>query len=212
MYLGPDVADPKMRYTNSRLACASCHPGAGAEPGSLSLATAINKYPQISSRTGRRETIEQRINDCVTRSMNGRALPEDSSEIIAMVSYLRFLADKDAATGASMKQPHDGPTFNQPGRDPDLEAGEHVFEKRCAACHGKDGAGLLASTNRAEGYIFPPVWGENSFNEAAGLHRVTTAAEFIKAKMPAGKPDLDDSQAFDVAAYINSKPRPMAAK
>src|SRR5512146_2775556 len=42
--LGPDVADPKMRYTDGRLACASCHIGAGAEPGDLSLAAAMRRY------------------------------------------------------------------------------------------------------------------------------------------------------------------------
>ena len=51
-YLGPDVADAKMRYTDSRLACASCHLGAGVEPGNLSLATAYSKYPRTSPRSG----------------------------------------------------------------------------------------------------------------------------------------------------------------
>ena len=96
-FLGPDVADPKMRYMNSGLACASCHIGAGIDPGNLSLATAFNKYPRISPRSGGNETIEERINGCMMRSMNGRALPERGAEMIAMVSYLRFLADQDAA-------------------------------------------------------------------------------------------------------------------
>jgi thiosulfate dehydrogenase len=29
--------------------------------------------------------------------------------------------------------------------------------------------------------------------------------------MPLGKPDLNDDQAFDVAAYLNSQPRPQMA-
>jgi len=77
-YIGPDVADAKMRHMNSRLACASCHIGAGLEPGNLSLATAFTKYPRISPRTGGNETIEDRINGCMMRSMNGRALSEKS--------------------------------------------------------------------------------------------------------------------------------------
>jgi thiosulfate dehydrogenase len=210
-YLGPDVADPKMRYTDSRLACASCHIGSGAEPGNLSLVNAINKYPRISPRKGGNETIENRINGCMIRSMNGRALPEDGPEMIAMVSWLRFLADEDAEMGASQKKSHDGPAFKTPDRKANLEAGEHVFEKRCASCHGKDGAGLAASTKPLEGFLFPPLWGSNSFNDGAGLHRVLTAARFVKAKMPLGKADLDDDDAFDVAAYVNSKPRPEMA-
>ena len=207
-YLGPDVADPAMRYTASRLACASCHIGAGVEPGNLSLAVAMQKYPRKSPRSGGNETIQERINGCMLRSMNGRALAEDSPEMIAMVSYLQFLAEQDAATGAAQRKAHEPPAFKTPNRAADLKAGQDVFDKRCAACHGPDGSGLAASPNPLHGFVFPPLWGPNSFNDGAGMHRVLTAARFIKARMPLGNPDLNDDQAFDVSAFINSKPRP----
>ena len=209
--LGPDVADPRMRCTNSRLACASCHTGAGMEPGNLSLATAITRYPRLSPRSNGNETIEDRINGCMTRSMNGRALADDSLEMRAMVAYLGFLARQDAATAASLRKAHEPPAFKTPDRAANLEAGEHVFAQRCAACHGRDGQGLPASPDLVQGYVFPPLWGPNSFNDGAGLHRVLTAARFVKAKMPLGKPDLNDDEAFDVAAFLNSKPRPEMA-
>ena len=78
-------------------------------------------------------------------------------------------------------------------------------------CHGSDGSGLLATANPIHGYVFPPLWGPDSFNDGAGMHRVLTAARFIKARMPLGRPDLTDDEAFDVAAFINSKPRPEMA-
>lgn len=209
--LGPDAAEPKMRYTNSRLACASCHIGAGLEPGNLSLATAITRYPRISPRSGANETIQDRINGCMMRSMNGRALADNSPEMIAMVAYLGFLGKQDAAMAASQRKAHESPAFKTPNRTANLEAGQRVFEKRCAACHGQDGAGVPASPDLIHGYVFPPLWGANSFNDGAGLHRILTAAKFIKAKMPLGKADLDDDDAFDVAAFINSKPRPEMA-
>jgi len=207
-YLGPDVADPKMRHMNNRLACASCHIGAGVEPGNLSLATAFSKYPRISPRSGGNETIQERINGCMMRSMNGRALEEKSPEMAAMVAYLKFLADQDAGTGAAQKKAHESATFQTPKRAADLKNGEQVFGKRCAACHGKDGAGLAAAKDLLHGFVFPPLWGPNSFNDGAGMHRVLTAAKFVKARMPLGNADLDDDQAFDVAAYFNSRPRP----
>jgi thiosulfate dehydrogenase len=207
-YMGPDVADPEMRHMDSRLACASCHIGAGVDPGNLSLATAFNKYPRISPRSGGNETIQERINGCMMRSMNGRALSEKSPEMIAMVSYLRFLADQDAATGASQRKAHEPPAFKTPNRAADLKAGETVFAKRCSACHGQDGAGLAAAPDLVHGFVFPPLWGPNSFNDGAGMHRVLTAARFIKARMPLGSADLSDQEALDVAAFINSKPRP----
>lgn len=207
-YLGPDVSDPKMRHMNSRLACASCHIGAGVEPGNLSLATTFTRYPRISPRSGGKETIEERINGCMVRSMNGRTLANDSPEMIAMVSYVRFLADQDAGTGAARKKAHESAAFQTPKRAADLKNGEEVFGKRCAACHGKDGAGLQAAKDPVHGFVFPPLWGPNSFNDGAGMHRVLTAAKFVKAKMPLGNADLTDDQAFDVAAYFNSKMRP----
>jgi thiosulfate dehydrogenase len=209
--LGPDVANSQMRFTNSRLACASCHIGAGQEPGNLSLVAAISKYPRISPRSGGNETIQDRINGCMMRSMNGRALAESGPEMRSMVSYLRFLAEQDAATGAGAKKAHEPPAFKTPNRKADFAHGELVFGKRCAACHGKDGEGLVASTNPTEGFVFPPLWGKNSFNDGAGLHRVLTAARFIKAKMPLGKADLTDDDAFDLSAWVNSKSRPEIA-
>ncbi len=207
-YLGPDVADPKMRFMNSRLACASCHIGAGADPGNLSLAAAFKKYPRLSPRSGANETIQDRINGCMMRSMNGRALAENSPEMIAMVSYLRFLADQDAATSASRRKAHEPAAFKTPTRAAALNVGEEVFGKRCAACHGRDGAGLAAAPDPIHGFVFPPLWGPNSFNDGAGMHRVLTAARFVKARMPLGNANLTDDEAFDVAAFINSKPRP----
>ena len=185
-YLGPDVADPKMRFMNSRLACASCHIGAGVEPGNLSLATAFNKYPRISPRSGANETIEDRINGCMMRSMNGRALAENSPEMIAMVSYLRFLADQDAATSlAGVRRTNRRHSRRRIAR-PTSRRAKEVFGKRCAACHGQDGAGLAAAPDPVHGFVFPPLWGPNSFNDGAGMHRVLTAARFIKARMPLG--------------------------
>jgi thiosulfate dehydrogenase len=195
-YLGPDVM-------SSRLACASCHLGAGREPGTLSLATAFTKYPRLSPRSGGNETIQDRINGCMIRSMNGSPLAEDSPEMVAIVAYLRFLAAQDAGTGAALKQAHEPAAFQTPQRAADLKNGERVFGKRCAACHGREGAGLA--------FVFPPLWGPNSFNDGAGMHRVLTAAKFVKARMPLGNADLNDDDAFDVAAYLNSRPRPHMA-
>ena len=209
--LGPDVADSKMRYINSRLSCGSCHLGNGTEPGTLGLPPAFGHYPRFSPRTATKTTIEDRVNECMQRSLNGRPLPKNSPEMIAMASYIRSLSDRDAATGASARKAKEPPAFRTPSRAANREAGKRVFEQRCTACHGPDGAGLLASTDPIHGYVFPPLWGPDSFNTGAGMHRVLTAARFIKARMPLGRPDLDDDQAFDVSAFINSQPRPEMA-
>jgi thiosulfate dehydrogenase len=211
-YLGPDVSDPKMRYISSRLSCGSCHLGAGAEPGTLSLPESIHHYPRFSARQGTNTSIEDRVNECMQRSMNGNPLPKNSTEMIAIALYIRSLGDQDAASGASQKKVMGEPAgFKTPNRAADLPAGKKILEEKCAACHQKDGSGLLAAANPIHGYVFPPLWGPDSFNTGAGMHRVLTSAKFIKARMPLGRADLTDNEAFDVAAYINSQPRPEMA-
>ncbi len=78
--------------------------------------------------------------------------------------------------------------------------GKNLFASKCAFCHGSDGQGTMAG---------PPVWGPQSYNIAADMARVTVAAAFIKSNMPRGWGwSLSDDDAYDVAAYVNSRPRP----
>lgn len=209
--LGPDNPDPKMRYSGIRLSCGSCHLGTGLEPGTLALLLATQHYPRFSPRVGGTTDIEDRVNECMQRSLNGKPLPRNSPEMIAMASYIRALGDRDAAMGASLLKAKEPPAFKAPDRAADLKAGKKVFDDKCARCHGSDGAGLLAEANPIHGYVFPPLWGPDSFNDGAGMHRVLTAARFVKARMPLGKADLTNEEAFDVAAFINSQPRPHMA-
>jgi len=207
-WLGPDQPDPERRYTGTRMACASCHLGVGTEPGTLSLLQASTRYPSFSGREGRDRDLKDRINGCMQRSMNGRPLPRDSVEMLAMETYILQLGAEYAAMGESRRTPDEPPPFAEPDRAADPDTGRQIFADRCAVCHGADGAGLRAATLPDNGYLFPPLWGPDSFNNGAGMHRVLTAARFIKARMPLGKPDLTDDEAYDVAAYINSHPRP----
>jgi thiosulfate dehydrogenase len=206
--LGPDQPDPARRFTGSRLACASCHLDTGTKPGTLSLLESAGRYPRPSGRDGGVRDLRDRINGCMQRSMNGRALPRDSVEMIAMEAYIDHLGQRYAAMSASRRAATEQAPFAEPARAADPVAGERVYAARCAVCHGNDGEGLKASSDPSDGYVFPPLWGDDTFNDGAGMHRVLTAANFIKARMPLGQADLTDDEAFDVAAYVNSHPRP----
>ena len=67
---------------------------------------------------------------------------------------------------------------------------------------------------RAFGYFIPPLWGDDSFNAAAGMAKLAYAAAYVRTNMPFGvryqDPVLTVQQAWDVAAYMISKPRPPA--
>lgn len=206
--MGPDQPDPAMRYTGNRLQCGSCHLKSGFEPGQLSLLETDPRYPRPSGRDGVVGDIKLRIQGCMTRSMNGRPLPDDSPEMNAMAAYIKAANARFKVMHASRKAAGEPKAFATPDRAADPATGKTVFETRCARCHGADGQGLHAENDPRRGYVYPPLWGDDSYNDGAGMNRVLTAARFIKAKMPLGDASLTDDEAFDVSAFINVQPRP----
>ena len=209
--LGPQHEDPAMRYSGTNMDCASCHLETGTKAGTLSLLQSSSRYPRFSGRDGREGDLRDRINGCMTRSMNGREISRDSIEMLSMEMYINNLNDQYEVMGETRRQLDEPATFVEPNRAADVEAGRVVYEQRCVVCHGDNGEGLAAATDMSEGYLFPPLWGPDSFNNGAGMTRVLTAGRFIKARMPLGQPDLTDDEAYDVAAFVNSHERPQRA-
>jgi thiosulfate dehydrogenase len=211
-HLGPEVKDVNKRYSGNNLACVSCHIDAGGRKFGNPWVGTFVSFPQYRGREDAISTTEERINGCMERSMNGRKLPLDSTEMKAMMSYLKFLST-GIAVGAKLEG---GGTLrlNPLARAADPVAGKQVYAATCVACHGDNGQGVRrGKAGDANGYQFPPLWGPDSYNNGAGMARVTLAAGFIKGNMPSGITHatavLTDDQAFDVAAYINSQPRPV---
>ena len=79
--LGPDRADAGLHYSGTHMACGSCHLDTGLSPGTLSLLPAASHYPRVSPRSGTSTDIEDRVNECLERSMNGRPLPAGSPRV-----------------------------------------------------------------------------------------------------------------------------------
>jgi thiosulfate dehydrogenase len=150
-------------------------------------------HPRPSGRDGKVADLKERIDGCMERSMNGRKLPRDGVEMNALVAYIKSLNDQWLATSLKLRVVLEPPALRTPARAASLPAGETVFDTRCALCHGRDGQGLWASQDRRRGFVFPALWGDDSFNNGAGMGRVLTAARFIKARMPYGRPDRASS-------------------
>lgn len=213
-YLGPEVKVEAMRYAGNNLSCKNCHLQAGQKKFAAPYVGIWGIYPTYKGREDAISTIEERINGCMERSLAGKPLPLDSKEMEAMVMYIKWLG-KDIPVGRKME----GQGFVKisfPERAADLVQGKAVYVPKCASCHGPDGQGRRnGAPGSATGYTYPPLWGPDSYNDGAGMHRLMTAARFIKANMPfgatAGNPILTDEEAYDVAAYINSFPRPEKA-
>lgn len=210
--LGSGRPDPARRFSGNNLACASCHMESGQKPGTLSLVQSASKYPAFSARDGREGDLADRINGCMQRSMNGKALDKASVEMLSMVSYITQLGRQHDGMSEARRTAMDEPgAFVEPDRMARLEHGDTIYRKHCQICHGTNGEGLKSTAQTADGYVFPPLWGPDSYNIGAGMARVLTAARFIKARMPLGNPVLTDDEAFDVAAFMNSQERPGAA-
>lgn len=191
------------RYVGNKLNCVNCHLGAGRRMDSAPLWAAYGMYPAYRDKNKRVNTYEERLAGCFRFSMNGKAPAPDSKEMVALVSYSYWLAS-GAPIGVELKG-RGYPKLADPPQKPDPERGKVVFEANCALCHGADGQGTAVDGH----YVFPPLWGNYSFNGGAGMSRVKTAAAFIRANMPLGKGNsLSEQEAWDVAKYIDSKPRP----
>jgi thiosulfate dehydrogenase len=211
LHLGPEIADAQNIYTGNNLACANCHLGSGTTPAAASYVGVSKRFPQFRGREGREGSLEDRINGCMERSMNGRKLPLDSKEMQAMVAYMDWLSED--VPEAEMARYQGFVSITLPDRAADTLQGRLVYQQQCTLCHGADGQGQ--KNVGQPGYAYPPLWGDDSYNHGAGMNRVITAARFIKANMPFGatydNPILTDEQAYDVAAYIDAHARPVKA-
>lgn len=205
VYLGPHGS---ISQTTNGMNCQNCHLKAGKKIFGNNYSAVNATYPRFRARSGSIETIEKRVNDCIERSLNGQALENGSRELKAFVAYLSWVG-KDVKKGSSPEGVGllDLPLLDRPAS---IENGKVVFRKHCVLCHGRDGMGIKHE-NDVE-WKYPPLWGPSSYNTAAGLYRLSRFAGYVKANMPNGatfdNPSLTDEEAWDIAAYVNSMPRP----
>jgi len=197
-------------FLGNQLSCVNCHLDAGRRADSAPMWAAWVSYPAYRKKNDRVNSMEERIQGCFTYSMNAGAsptgdAPEAADPLITDLSAYFFWLASAAPTGVSL--PGRGyPRLAPPPQGWDIERGAQVYADRCAICHGDDGVGQVDSAGAP---AFPALWGPQSFNWGAGMHRVNTSAGFIFANMPLGQArTLSEQQAWDVAAYINSQPRP----
>lgn len=210
LYIGPLAKAVNMRFAGNNLTCNNCHLDAGRKIGSGSFVGVYHRFPQMRHREGRMGTLEERINGCMERSMSGRKMSENSKEMQAMIAYMKWLSEdipEDIAKKYKGYLPVEIPDFRA-----DTLLGKQLYQTHCIMCHQKDGTGLPFPGDSFSGYRYPPIGGMDSYNNGAGMHRVLTAAQFIKWNMPFGathdKPILTDEEAYHIAAYINTFERP----
>ena len=204
-YLGPNGSILKI---SNGMNCQNCHLQAGTAVFGNNYGSVASLYPKFRARSGTEENIYKRVNDCFERSLNGKALDTAGREMQAIVAYMKFLGTNvpkgTKAEGSGLKE------LPYLDRAADTVKGKIVYTVKCKTCHQANGEGVLTA-DKTE-YIYPPLWGSNSYNDGAGLYRLGSFAKYVKYNMPQGishvNPQLTDEEAWDVAAYINAQNRP----
>ena len=209
-YLGPNGTVG--HFLGNKMDCASCHIDGGTRAFGYNFFSAHARYPQYRGRENEILTLEERVNNCIERPHSGTPMPLDSKEMVAIVSYMKWLG-ANVPVGGHVKG-DEALDMKYPDRAADPQKGAAIYAENCTSCHGKNGEGQWNADSSA--YTYPPLWGPESFQKGSSPSRVVKLAKFIKANMPDkkafwDKPFLTDDQALDVAAYINDDeihPRP----
>ena len=205
-YLGPKGT---IAQISNGMNCQNCHLQAGTVDFANSFAAVSATYPKFRERSGHIESVVFRINECMERSLNGKALDSTSREMNAMLAYFNWLG-YGVPTGIKPKGTgiEELPYLDRPA---DTARGKIIYQAKCQTCHGANGQGLYEADSAA--YAYPPLWGPQSYNVSAGMYRLSRIAGFVKNNMPFGanyqKPQLSNEEAWDVSAYVCSQPRPV---
>ncbi len=204
-YLGPKGI---VAAISNGMNCQNCHLDAGTKSWGNNYSAVYATYPKFRARSGQIENIYKRINDCFERSLNGKSLDTNSREMRSLYAYIKWLGKnvpkdiKPEGVGIS-----DIPFLN---RSADPVAGKLVYNQICQRCHTANGGGVL--DGYGTNYQYPPLWGEHSYTTGAGLYRLSRFAGYVKYNMPFGCTkdsfQLSNEEAWDVAAFVNSQPRP----
>ncbi len=207
-YLGPKGS---VNPISNGMNCQNCHLEAGTSVFGNNYGSVAANYPKFRARSGTEEDIYKRVNDCFERSLNGKPLDTLSKEMQAIKAYITYIGANTEkgkkAEGSGFKEL----AFLDRAADP--RKGKITYKAKCQSCHQSNGQGLINAAGTE--YSFPPLWGKNAYNDKAGLYRITFFARYAKYNMPLGashqNPQLSDEEAWDLAAFVNSQPRPTMA-
>ncbi len=204
-YLGPKGS---VLQISNGMNCQNCHLQAGTVVWGNNYGSVASLYPKFRARSGMVENIYKRVNDCFERSLNGKALDTTGKEMLAIEAYIKFIGSNVAkgkkAEGSGFKDL----AFIDRAADPGK--GLTVFTAKCQSCHQQNGGGVF--TVDSTEFQYPALWGKNSFNDGAGLYRISNFAKYVKYNMPQPttyqNPQLTDEEAWDVAAFVLTQTRP----
>jgi cytochrome c len=195
----------------SQLHCSSCHLNAGGNRNAAWWVDMqkVYEYPETTH-------LQDRINQCFKRSMNGDAIcstaegPKDCDDnpvMSSLIAYMGWITEQYYARSPNCQPPHGFPPFSYDGGKADeiRVRGKAIYAQKCSFCHKADGQGRYESGE----YFRPALWGPLSFNACAGMAKPKTLGAFLRWNMPYTSGGmLTIREARDLAAYIDDQCRP----
>ena len=132
-------------------------------------------------------------------------------EMKAMVAYMAWLKGEVGPDGKIRRpRPAQARSFD--------EAGPRAWREALSPKNAPSATARAAKgpRTRAGDWIFPPLWGDQSFNIGAGMARTSTArrlrqgehADRRTPRFPQDQGGLSDQDALDVAEFFTHQPRP----
>ncbi len=191
----------------NRLQCKSCHLDGGKTKSLGTFMGTATVFPAYSAREKTVQSLQDRINNCFMRSMNGKRPIIDTEVSMAMAAYVSWLSTGLPMKGNAKKPVNPYYSKLWPNKDliPLIKSatnknylnGKKIYEERCASCHGMDGNGVD---------VFPPLWGEGAYNTGAGMSKLDKMATWVMFNMPLGDATLSAQDAVDVTIYVDAQP------
>jgi thiosulfate dehydrogenase len=202
-------------YINSKLQCVNCHRrGEDNRAGTTNkigtfIGTATS-FPAYSKRYKNIISLQNRIDGCFQRCLNGEKSVVNTEVGIAVESYITWLS-----TGLPINMSPLAPrtpskiemwsknrkkfiSLFKKVTHKNYFDGHRLYLNKCASCHGKDGQGVGT---------FPPLWGKLSYTADGSMAKLPNGATWIQDNMPPNNSNLTDSQTVNITLFINAQPR-----
>ena len=173
--IGPEVADRNMRYSGNNLSCQSAI-STVARSDRTACDRRVRRIPHLHGARGRSADLG-RAHPGLHGAQHERARASPGRQGDESVPRLHPVRQHRIFRSASRPKARiaadriAGPR----GRS---ERGAQVYQANCASCHQADGQGQRNGVaGDAKGYRYPPLWGPDSFNNGAGMHRLDRVGE-----------------------------------
>ena len=204
-------------FVGNKLNCSNCHMADGTQPDASPFVVVAKKYAPpglFNARSNILLDVQNRVNTCMERSLAGEMIPRDSQWMKDFVAYMDFLAT-GIQPGFTFKQVkgQEFPNVALLTRAADPERGKDIYRENCVACHQSNGGGRWLDDQQR--FLFPAVWGNDSFGLMSGAGRLATLVTLVYGTMPRDRVNIMDpttrlpqQDAWDVAAYLLSNDHP----